>query len=122
MNDRPNCFLTRFKDADPYSPGNHTGTLNRRLAGPGVMGGAVEVVHGTIQPGGGALPHRHEGIEQVCYVISGLAEVEVCGETFRMYSGDCCRFPPGEMHRFTALGDAAVQVLVIYSPPYGEPS
>lgn len=121
MNDRSHRFLTRFSDAVPYAPGNHTGTVNRRLVGPGITArGAVEVVHGTIQPGEGALPHYHEGIEQVCYVIAGMAEVEVGGETFRMHAGDCCRFPPGEVHRFTAVGDEAVEVLVIYSPPYGE--
>ena len=70
--------------------------------------------------GGGALPHRHPGIEQVCYMLSGRARAEVGGETCELGPGDSCFFPANEVHAFTRISEEPVRVLVIYSPPYGE--
>jgi mannose-6-phosphate isomerase-like protein (cupin superfamily) len=78
------------------------------------------MVHGTIEPGKGALPHAHPGIEQVCYLLSGRAVAEVDGQHREMVAGDCCFFPPGMPHVFTVVGDGPAEVLVIYSPPYEE--
>jgi mannose-6-phosphate isomerase-like protein (cupin superfamily) len=80
----------------------------------------VEVVHGTIAKGGGALPHSHPGIEQVCYLLEGSARAEVGGESFDMRPGDACFFPPDAMHVFTVTSEQPAKVLVIYSPPYSE--
>lgn len=114
-------YLVRSSEIPAYSPANHSGTVNRRLIGPGVTdGSALEVVRGAIQPDGGASPHHHDGIEQVCYLVSGRAEVSVGGEDFTMGPGDCCYFPAGMTHRFVAVGDEPADVLVIYCPPYGE--
>lgn len=114
-------FLVRSSEVREYRPADHSGTVNRRLIGPGVTdNGSIEVIRGIIQPDGGALPHHHGGIEQVCYLLAGRAEVSVDDETFEMLPGDCCWFPAGATHRFTAVGEEPVDVLVIYSPPYGE--
>lgn len=76
-------FLIRSSEVAAYSPANHDSTVNRRLIGPGVTAGSsLEVVRGTIQPDGGALAHHHEGIEQVCYLMAGRAEVTVGDEMF----------------------------------------
>ena len=114
-------YLIRKNETGEYHPRNHSGTVNRRLIGPQVTGNeALEVVFGTIQPDQGAAPHRHPGIEQVCYLLSGSAVVTVDGESFEMNPGDCCYFPPGSMHSFEARGSTKAEVLVVYSPPYGE--
>jgi mannose-6-phosphate isomerase-like protein (cupin superfamily) len=114
-------YFVRAGDAAGYAPANHTGTLNRRLIGPENVGARnIEVVHGTIEPGQGALPHAHPGIEQVCYLLDGRAVAEVGGERQELGPGDCCFFPADMPHVFTVTGDRPCKVLVIYSPPYEE--
>lgn len=114
-------WLVREAEVPAYSPANHTGTSNRRLIGPENVGSRhLEVLLGTIEPGRGALPHAHPGIEQVCYLLSGTARAEVDGEAADMVAGDCCYFPPDVPHRFTVTGDQAARLLVMYSPPYEE--
>ena len=114
-------YFIRTGDVPGYHPANHTGTLNRRLIGAENVGARqLEVVHGTIEPGKGALPHAHPGIEQVCYLLEGRAVAEVDGERQEMRAGDCCFFPSNMPHVFTVTGDAPAKVLVIYAPPYEE--
>jgi quercetin dioxygenase-like cupin family protein len=116
-----NLYFVRPSDVSPYSPANHTGTVNRRLIGRENVGANnIEMVHGTIEPGQGALPHAHPGIEQVCYLLEGRAIAEVGGERQEMAAGDACFFPADMPHVFTVVGDKPAQVLVIYSPPYEE--
>lgn len=104
-----------------YHPANHEGTRNQRLIGPDNVGAQhLEVVLGTIAPGGGALPHAHPGMEQVCYLLEGHARAEIDGQSFDMLPGDACFFPPDTSHVFTVTGEQPARVLVIYSPPYGE--
>jgi mannose-6-phosphate isomerase-like protein (cupin superfamily) len=80
----------------------------------------VELVLGELEPGKGALPHAHPGIEQVCYLLEGRALAEVGGERAELGPGDCCFFPADTMHVFTAVGEAPCKVLVVYAPPYEE--
>jgi quercetin dioxygenase-like cupin family protein len=121
MPSNPPVYFASVADTPGYHPANHHGTLNRRLIGPETVGSRhLEVIHGTIEKGKGALPHAHPGIEQVCYVISGRAMAEVNGQRKELGPGDCCFFPPDAMHVFTVVSDEPAQILVIYSPPYEE--
>ena len=121
MPDQAPVYFISTADTPGYHPANHHGTLNRRLIGPETVGSRhLEVIHGTIEKGKGALPHAHPGIEQVCYVISGRAVAEVGGQRRELGPGDCCFFPPDAMHVFTVVSDEPAQILVIYSPPYEE--
>ena len=105
----------------PYHPANHTGTTNYRLIGPETVGASrLEVVLGVIEKGKGALPHRHVGIDQVCYLLEGSALAEVDGQSRELAPGDCCYFPADMRHSFTVTSDKPARVLVIYTPPYGE--
>jgi mannose-6-phosphate isomerase-like protein (cupin superfamily) len=114
-------YFVRADDVPGYHPANHTGTLNRRLIGPETVGARhVEVLHGTLDPGQGALPHAHPGIEQVCYVLEGAAVAEVDVQRRELGPGDCCFFPADMPHVFTAVGSTPAKILVIYSPPYEE--
>lgn len=117
---RPSWIVSE-SDVPGYSPANHHGTVNRRLIGSDTVGSRhVEVLLGIIEKNQGALPHAHPGIEQVCYLLSGSADVEVEGEQGQLFPGDCCYFPPDKKHVFTVTSDEPVRVLVIYSPPYEE--
>ncbi len=114
-------YFVSVDEVTGYHPANHVGTLNRRLISPDTVGSKhLEVVHGTIEKGKGALPHAHPGIEQVCYVLEGRARAEVGGQSRELGPGDCCFFPPDLMHVFTVISDEPVKLLVIYSPPYEE--
>jgi mannose-6-phosphate isomerase-like protein (cupin superfamily) len=113
-------YFIRAADVPSYQPANHSGTINRRLIDPKRTGANIEVVHGTLQPGQGALPHAHPGIEQVCYLLEGAAVAEIDGERRELGPGDCCYFPAGMRHVFTASGGTPCKVLVIYAPPYEE--
>lgn len=118
---QPLCYFVSPQDVPPYRPANHSGTINRRLIGAHNVGARnLEVVLGVIEKGRGAAPHAHPGIEQVCYLLEGRARAEVGGEIRELEPGDCCFFPPGEPHVFTAVSEEPVKVLVIYSPPYEE--
>ena len=114
-------WIVSESDVAGYSPANHSGTVNRRLISRDTVGAQhVEVLLGIIEKDQGALPHAHPGIEQVCYLLSGSAIVEVEGERGEMQAGDCCYFPPDKRHIFTVTSDEPARLLVIYSPPYEE--
>ena len=114
-------YFVRHEDVSAYHPANHTGTTNRRLIGNENVGARrIELVHGTIEPGKGALPHSHPGIEQVCYMLEGRAVAEVDGQRQELGPGDCCFFPAGKRHIFQVIGEVPAKLLVIYSPPYEE--
>lgn len=114
-------LIVRMGDVVPYSPANHHGTLNHRLISPETVGARqVEMLHGTLQPGGSALPHAHPGLEQICYLLEGRARVACNGEEGEMGPGDACFFPADAEHLFQVIGDTPARVLVIYAPPYGE--
>ncbi|MGO4765404.1 cupin domain-containing protein [Cupriavidus sp. 2KB_3] len=114
-------YFVRTEDVAGYHPANHVGTLNRRIIGRENVGATqLEVIHGTIERGKGALPHAHPGIEQVCYVLEGRARAEVNGQSQELGPGDCCFFPAEAMHVFTVISDEPVKLLVIYAPPYEE--
>ncbi|MBF5002839.1 cupin domain-containing protein [Diaphorobacter caeni] len=121
MTNTTSKYLIREQDVEGYSPANHHGTVNRRLVSAANVGAKhMEVVLGTLEKGGGALPHAHPGMEQACYLLEGTAEVEIEGERFQMQPGDTCFFPEDRMHIFRVTSDTPVRLLVIYSPPYAE--
>lgn len=114
-------WIVREADIQGYSPANHEGTVNKRLISSETVGSKhVEVLLGTIESQQGALPHAHPDIEQVVYMISGTADVELEGEQGSMAAGDCCYFPPYKKHVFTVTSKEPARILVIYSPPYEE--
>jgi quercetin dioxygenase-like cupin family protein len=114
-------YFVRESEVTPYSPANHTGTVNRRLIGREETGSEkLEVVLGVVARSHGALPHSHPGIEQACYILQGRAVAEIDGESTELGPGDACFFPADTMHRFTAVSEEPVRVLVIYSPPYDD--
>jgi quercetin dioxygenase-like cupin family protein len=114
-------YFVRVDDIAGYHPANHVGTLNRRIIGRETVGAQqLEVIHGTIEKGKGALPHAHPGIEQVVYVLEGRAVAEVAGQRRELGPGECCFFPADTMHIFTVISDEPAKILVMYAPPYEE--
>jgi len=114
-------YFINAGDVEPYSPANHTGTVNRRLIGPETVGSeSLELLEGTVEPGQGALPHAHPDLDQVIYMLTGTARAEIDGQSRELGPGDAAFFPKGMPHVFTVIGDRPAKVLVIYTPPYME--
>ena len=110
-------YIVRPEDVPPYSPPLHAGTVNRRLVGRDVNGSTrVEVVLGTLEPGGVGLGPSHDAEEQAIYILEGRALVEV-GDDIKeeVGPGTACFFPAGVAHRVEAL--TPFRTLVIYAPP-----
>lgn len=114
-----NLFI-RESEMEGYEPSGHTGTVNRRLVGPEQGSKHLEVVIGTIDPGQGASPHFHPGIDQFCYMLEGEAEVTIGKVTRLLNEGAACFFPAEMPHIFIAKGNKPIRVMVVYGPPYGE--
>lgn len=114
-------FHIRPGEIPGFHPANHARTLNRRLVGPQNVGATrMELILGTIERGGGALPHAHPGIEQACYLLSGAATVEIGDDSFTMTAGEACFFPADVPHVLSVTSAEPARLLVFYSPPYGE--
>src|SRR5258708_21443920 len=95
-------YFINAGDVEPYSPANHTGTVNRRLIGPEtVRSEHLELLEGTVEPGQGALPHAHPDLDQVVYVLTGTPRPEIDGQVPEMGTGDAAVFPKGRPHGLT---------------------
>ena len=107
--------------ANPYSPANHTGTVNRRVISRDTVGAKyVEVLIGTIEKSHGALRHLHPDLEQASYLLQGEGIGELNGLEKIAKPGYWMLSPEGAPHRFKVTSDAPVKVLVVYAPPYAE--
>src|SRR5690349_9400699 len=114
-------YFVKPHHVQPYSPANHTGTVNRRLIGPETVGSeSLELLEGTVEPGQGALPHAHPDLDQVIYMLTGMARAEIDGQSRERGPGDAAFCPKGMPHVFTVIGARPAKVLVIYTPPYME--
>lgn len=101
-----------------YEPPGHTGTVNRRLLPPpGMAMGKMEVVLGVLQPGGQALMHDHQDLDQAIYVLEGRCLIESGGEAVEMGADQIVYLPAKVPHQVTVLGEKAARLLVIYAPP-----
>ncbi|MEO5672349.1 MAG: cupin domain-containing protein [Ramlibacter sp.] len=80
----------------------------------------MEVLLGTIAPGGRGLPHAHPSLEQVGIILAGRAVSKLGGLTRELRAGDVDFIPKNVMHAAEVVGDEALQLIVIYAPPYLE--
>ena len=106
-------------DAVPaYEPPGHPGTVNRTLVPPpGIPAGKLEVALGVVQPGGQALLHVHEDLDQAVYVLEGRCRVSHGKEAAEAGQDEIVYFPAGFPHEITALGPDPLRILVILAPP-----
>lgn len=60
--------------------------------------------------------HHHKATEEIYFILSGLGEMEVEGETRQVAEGDAILIPPGAWHQITAKSD--LRFLCCCAPPY----
>lgn len=109
--------VIRFERCEQYEPAGHAGVVNRLLVGS-ESGGIedVSVWHGTIETGGFAEPHVHEGALQVYVVMTGTITVAGESMTSDLQPGDAAVFSPGERHEVKNRSAKEATLLVISTP------
>jgi transcriptional regulator with XRE-family HTH domain len=81
------------------------------------LDGAVEVIWGSIPPGGGAThPSSHPG-EEVVVAFTGHLAVVVDNEEFVLAAGDTIRFDRSRPHRLHNPRATVAEFLLVVAPP-----
>lgn len=73
------------------------------------------VMEQLCDPGAGAPPHRHDGVEEVVLVLEGCARMRVDGEETELGAGDSVVVPAGSWHGFTNVGSERLRTLAIFA-------
>jgi len=101
----------------------------RRIVYPGLravdefltsgVGGRLQVIISTIEPGGGTgpEPYAHDSDEEVVVVLAGDLELWVADERYLLHEGDAITFPSRLPHWNVNRGDTAATVLFCLTPP-----
>src|ERR671918_2854361 len=66
-------------------------------------------------PGTGAPPHRHDGVEEVIAILEGRARFFVDEEEAELAAGESLLVPAGARHGFTNVGEEVLRVLAAFS-------
>jgi len=78
------------------------------------LSGQVGVVEGEVPPGGGfQVPHWHEDLDEVFYVLEGEIEFLLEGSWQRAPAGTTMFIPAGVLHAFRNSSDRPARQLVI---------
>jgi len=81
----------------------------------------VGVVEGVLPPGGGfQLPHWHEDLDEVFYVLEGDVEFLLDGQWRQVGPGATVFVPAGAVHAFRNAGERTARQLVIGLPEVAE--
>lgn len=83
---------------------------------PEATEGAWAFFESTLQPGGGAPPHRHTYTTELFYVLEGCLSATVGENTEVLHAGDALLVPPGVVHGFINPGPQAARVLSVAWP------
>jgi uncharacterized cupin superfamily protein len=78
------------------------------------LSGQVGVVEGELPPGGGfQVPHWHEDLDEVFYVLEGEIEFLLDGEWHRAPASSTVFVPAGTVHAFRNASDRPARQLVV---------
>lgn len=81
------------------------------------LGGPLEMLLSTIEPGADSGDYNHDGAE--CgLVISGRLDLWVAGQFFQLEEGDSFSFRSTEIHRCANSGDKPAKVVWVITPPH----
>lgn len=94
-----------------------SGSYTDEVLSPSI-GGDLLVLLSTIQPGvsSGEEPYSHDSGREVIFVIEGVLEVQVEGETRRLEVGDALTFSSRRLHAWRNSGSTPAQVLWLIAP------
>jgi quercetin dioxygenase-like cupin family protein len=79
--------------------------------------GRYSIVKEIFKPGMSSYPgHTHKLHSEVFFIISGVMESTVNGDTQQISSGDLLYIPPNSLHAIKVLGDENIHALMLYEP------
>ncbi len=102
------------------SVGWRPGTTTYLLAGEAVGSKQLCAFEQLHEPGGGAPPHRHPGLEEVVTVLGGRGLFEVEGEEAQVEAVSTVIVPAGAEHSFTNVGDDPLWVMAVFASPIAQ--
>jgi mannose-6-phosphate isomerase-like protein (cupin superfamily) len=62
--------------------------------------------------------HYHKDSEEIYFVLSGVGEIRVNGESAPVRVGDAIALPPGSVHKIWNRGNSDLVFLCVCVPPY----
>jgi mannose-6-phosphate isomerase-like protein (cupin superfamily) len=90
------------------------GVRTRRMLGPDVFVSNWSYMDHVVVPAGASTPReRHEGVEEVYYVMSGAGTVRVNAESAPIRAGDAVPVQFNDVHSFENTGSGDLEFLVI---------
>ncbi|MCH1931311.1 cupin domain-containing protein [Shewanella sp. A25] len=82
-----------------------------------VKSSKLSVIQERVPPGCAEIRHLHEKSEQFFFVLSGVATLEVNGETFELQPQQGMHVPCNTPHRLCNRGAIDVHFMVTSTPP-----
>lgn len=81
------------------------------------LGGPLEMLLSTIEPGADSGDYCHEGAE-AGFVMAGRLDLWVGGQFYRLEEGDSFSFRSTEIHRCANSGEVAAKIVWVITPPH----
>jgi quercetin dioxygenase-like cupin family protein len=79
--------------------------------------GRYSIIKEIFKPGMSSYPgHTHKLHSEVFFIISGVMESTVNGDTQQIGTGDLLYIPPNSLHAIKVVGDEDVHALMLYEP------
>ncbi|MFC4557924.1 cupin domain-containing protein [Virgibacillus kekensis] len=99
-----------------YIPPNHDFTNNRRMVSKEDGINNVEMIIGEMKEGGGAVPHSHDDIEQLMYILEGRMYAKIGEDEAELTPGYSVIIPKKVTHDIRNAGKGTLKFVLIYSP------
>lgn len=95
-------------------------TVFEMVGRPAVHGGATRhsLAHIVIAPGKASTRHYHKASEETYYLLSGVGEVVIDGQTFTLRPGEACLIETGETHQIFNHGEGDLEFLAVCAPAW----
>ncbi|MDR5012149.1 MULTISPECIES: helix-turn-helix domain-containing protein [Agrobacterium] len=81
------------------------------------LGGPLEMLMSTIEPGADSGDYSHDGVE-AGLVVSGRLDLWVSGTFFQLEEGDSFAFKSTEIHRCANSADKPAKIVWVITPPH----
>jgi mannose-6-phosphate isomerase-like protein (cupin superfamily) len=109
-------YWRHSNEVNIFVPSDHIRTFNRKLVSfeDGIKN--FEVIIGEMEKGGLGLPHVHDDIEQVMYILEGRMYVEINGEQAELTAGHAVWIPEKTIHEAKNIGPGTLRFVVINAP------